>query len=50
MDLWLGDGSRAFEKIEVAALMSLFDVLHEKFSVAAGIDAFSWTPGSAAAG
>ncbi len=50
MNFGLGNGSSAFEKIEVATLMSLLDVLHEEFSVAAGIDAFFRAPGGAAAG
>ena len=50
MDLWLGDGSGAFQEIKVATFVSLFDVLHEKFSVAAGKDAFLWAPGGPAAG
>jgi hypothetical protein len=50
MNLGLGDGRGTFQEIEVAAFVSLLDVLHKKFAVAAGIDAFFWTPGGAAAG
>jgi hypothetical protein len=48
MNFGLRNGSGAFEEIEVAAFVSLLDVLQEEFSVAAWIDAFLGAPGCAA--
>jgi hypothetical protein len=49
VDFWFGNWSGAFEKIEVATLVGLLDVLHKEFAVASGIDAFFRPPGGAAA-
>src|SRR5215831_21303088 len=49
MNLGLRNRSGALKKIEVAAFMSLGDVLHEELAVAAGIDARCGPPLCAAA-
>ena len=44
MDLGLWDGRGSFEKIKVAALMRLLDVLHKKLSVPTRVNFVSGAP------